>query len=217
MHHKALATYFFPEQPDRRVENYSIARTARVGPATGFEQWLKIEMEAAARTYPACVKSIQASVESFDGDFFHWELCAWDRFSIHGPDLRDRNPLMRGHCRSLFSPYVHWIHHSCFPNARFHQIFDQDGCVQLAVVAEEDILKGDEITVFFSEEKDPVQRREVIQTRFSSLRSLLRSRCRCAPCARGFKDAASWQARKTQYQVLRGLPGGQRTRSLSDG
>ncbi|KAI9048164.1 hypothetical protein LZ554_007959 [Drepanopeziza brunnea f. sp. 'monogermtubi'] len=89
-----------------------------------------------------------------------WPLYAGDRYSLCGPKV---GGISTGHWRSLFMN-IDWISHCCLPNSRLDQVRNGNKIDTIldSVWATEDILKGEEITLFFETEDDPARRKAML-------------------------------------------------------
>ncbi|EKD19007.1 hypothetical protein MBM_02244 [Drepanopeziza brunnea f. sp. 'multigermtubi' MB_m1] len=149
------------------------------------------EVNTLYRIAPAVAKWIR---DVYGENRDRWPLYAWDRYSLCGPKVGGK---FTGHWRSLFTS-INWISHCCLPNSRLDQVRNSNkiDTILASVCATEDILKGEEVTLFFDSEDDPARRQAVLGWFSGDLRNWFRPTCGCRSCSRGFHGRESWQARK---------------------
>lgn len=113
--------------------------------------------------------TLRQDVTNFGGE---WLERLWNTYSIKGPvvpgpmnpELVDPTYFAKGMtlptpnpCRSIFWDISH-VTHCCFPNAELRQRHDPvSGIVYAELYTTTDILRNDEITVFFDAKDDPVR------------------------------------------------------------
>ncbi|KAH7354787.1 hypothetical protein BKA65DRAFT_535139 [Rhexocercosporidium sp. MPI-PUGE-AT-0058] len=133
-----------------------------------------------------------------------WLMRLWQRYSrgipIPGrlnpeliePDLTAAETSSPSHCCSLFQK-MSFINHCCFSNAELRFRYDPPGACHADLYATVDILRNDEITLYYNEE-DRIKRHETSEMT-SGVENVFGFSCGCEPCLGGYTDRATWNAR----------------------
>ncbi|KAH7410858.1 hypothetical protein BKA64DRAFT_741500 [Cadophora sp. MPI-SDFR-AT-0126] len=151
------------------------------------------------------LKRLQNDPENhFGGD---WLLLLWQRFSreIPGPGslntelsqldlglkVMSDGQTAPAQCRSLYQD-ICYINHSCHPNAQLVHRYDAGTCYGW-LLATADILRNDEITLFY-EKADRIKRRGISGMNLD-MENAFDFECDCEPCLAGYSDRRTREAR----------------------